>query len=52
MGWCVLELSVSGDWLVVGSCEHSIETLGSIQSKEFLSALLVPLEGLCSMEFR
>jgi hypothetical protein len=43
----------SGQGLVVGSCEHGNEPLGSIECGVFidwLSLLLASQEGLCSME--
>jgi hypothetical protein len=49
----VLDSSVSGLGLVAGLCEHGNETLGSITGREFLdylSILLAPQKGLCSME--
>jgi hypothetical protein len=54
LGGCGLELSVSGQGLVMGFCEQGNETLGSKNDEEFLdqlSALLASQEGLCSMEF-
>jgi hypothetical protein len=35
-GGCAFDLCVSGEGLVVGSCEHHVEPLGSLKGGEFL----------------